>query len=418
MLRPSRPRRLGLAALALVGLLAGLGLAQDDKPAKSADKPTDPAVAKLIDQLGSEDADVRKAAEKKLIDMGEGVLPAIRKAARDHADPDARLRCIVLSTTLVKRLYGEIRKYVGHTNKIRHLAVSKDGKKALTGGEDNAVYLWDIDTGKPLQKMTGHSSWAWQVAFAPDEKRAISSGGMDKTVRLWDLEDGKELKQFTGHKSRTYGAAIWPDGKHVAAGGGAHTDNGEPADSSIRIWSVSSGKQVKQLDGHTGYVYKLAISPDGKRLASIGINDYSLRIWNVEDPEEAKIQTVVNKVHEDGFVTNLAFSPDGKSILTCGRDETCKLFSAADGKLIRTFDGFGDNVEAVAFSRDGRRFLAGGNRVVHVVETATGRIIHRFEEHPGVVFAVAFLPGGTKALSAGADDNGKDFSMRLWNVPK
>src|SRR5262249_17467168 len=152
-----------------------------------------------------DDVDVRKAAEKKLVALGEDVLPDIRKAAREHTDPDARLRCIVLSTSLMKKLYGEVRKYTGHTNAIRHIAVSKDGKKALTGSMDNSVRLWEIDTGKSLVKMTGHTSWAWQVAFSKDEKNALSSGGMDKTLRLWDLEDeGKELKQLTGHADRVY----------------------------------------------------------------------------------------------------------------------------------------------------------------------------------------------------------------------
>ena len=104
-------------------------------------------------------------------------------------------------------------------------------------------------------------------------------------------------------------------------------------------------------------------------------------------------------------------------MLTSGRDATVKLWNAADGKLIRTYTGVGDNVEAVAFSRDGKRFLAGENKIVHVFDTASGKIIHRFEEHPDVVYAVAFLPDG-RALSAGAGGPGNDFTMRLWNVPK
>lgn len=418
---PGLARLTTAAGLALLALLVGLAVparSQDDekKEDKKETKATKAEVAKIISQLGDDDVDVRKAAEKKLVAQGEGVLPAIRQAAREHTDPDVRLRCIVLSTTLIKKLYGEVRKYTGHTAAVRHIAVSKDGKRILTGGMDNVVCLWDVEKEKPVRKMTGHTSWAWQVAFSPDHTKALSSGGRDKTLRLWNLEDGEELKQFTGHKARTYGAVFSPDGKYVAGGGGADPDTNTD-DCSIRLWSVKTGKEVKKLDGHTGWVWRLAYSPDGKRLASVGINDYSLRIWSVEDPEEAKIQTTVNKAHEDGFVVGVAFSPDSKHVLTSGRDTTVKLWNAADGKLVRTYTGFADNVEAVAFSKDGKRFLAGENKLVHVVDTQSGKIIHRFEEHPDVVYAVAFLPNG-QALSAGAGGAGNDFTMRLWNVPK
>src|SRR5262245_55962068 len=429
MHRPSRPgaaRTFALAGLALIALLVGLALparSQDDKKQddkkedtqkedtkKEETKATKAEIAKMIEQLGDDDVDVRRAAEKKLVGEGEGVLPAIRKAARDHTDPDVRLRCIVLCSTLIKKLYGEVRKYTGHTGAIRHIAVSKDGKRVLTGGMDNIVYLWDVNKEKPLQKMTGHTSWAWQVGFSPDEKKAISSGGMDKTLRLWDLSNGDELKKFEGHTARAYGAAFAPDGKHVASGGAGD-------DCTVRLWDVKEAKEVKKLTGHTGWIWKVVYSADGKRLASAGCNDYSFRVWDVEDPENAKELFVVNKAHEDGFVVGIAFTPDGKQVLTSGRDSTVKLWSATDGKLARTYTGVGDNVEAIAFSKDGKRFLAGENKIVHVFDTTSGKIIHRFEEHPDVVYAVAFLPDG-KALSAGAGGAGNDFTMRLWNVPK
>jgi WD40 repeat protein len=405
---------LGLSLLALLVALAVPARSQDDEKKKDDDrkeaKATKAEVAKIIDQLGDDDVDVRKKAEKELVKQGEGVLPAIRKAARDHTDPDVRLRCIVLSTTLIKKLYGEVRKYTGHTGAIRHIAVSKDGKRILTGGMDNVVCLWDVEKEKPVQKMTGHTSWAWQVAFSPDEKKAISSGGMDKSLRLWDLSDGSELKKFEGHTARAYGAAFAPNGKHVASGGAGD-------DCTVRLWDAKTAKEVKKLTGHTGWVWKVVYSPDGKKLASAGCNDYSFRVWDVEDPDEAKELFVVNKAHEDGFVVGIAFSPDNKHVLTSGRDTTVKLWSATDGKLVRTYTGMADNVEAVAFSKDGKRFLAGENKIVHVFDTESGKIIHRFEEHPDIVYAVAFLPNG-QALSAGAGGAGNDFTMRLWNVPK
>src|SRR5262249_54031956 len=151
----------------------------------------------------------------KLADIGEPALEQLRKAAKEHLDADVRLRSIVLVRAIEKGAFGEIRKFVGHTGHIRHIAVSRDGKHALTASMDNTARLWDIDNGKELKKLAGHTSWAWTVAFSPDEARVLTSGSLDKTMRLWDLQDGKEVRKYEGHTGRVYGAAFSPDGKHV-----------------------------------------------------------------------------------------------------------------------------------------------------------------------------------------------------------
>jgi WD40 repeat protein len=81
--------------------------------------------------------------------------------------------------------------------------------------------------------------------------------------------------------------------------------------------------------------------------------------------------------------------------------------------MVKKFTGTSDNVEAVAISKDGKRFLAGETKLVHVFDIETGKIIHRFEDHTDAVYAVAWLPDGRRALSAGADN-----VLRMWGVPK
>src|SRR4051794_40816285 len=73
-----------------------------------------PEVLKLIDQLGDGDEGVRKAAEKKLTDLGEDVLPALRRAAKEHDDVDVRLSAGVVARAIDKALFGEVRRFTGH----------------------------------------------------------------------------------------------------------------------------------------------------------------------------------------------------------------------------------------------------------------------------------------------------------------
>src|SRR5207248_8399401 len=129
-------------------------------------------------------AEVRQNAEKRLREVGEPALAPLRKAAKSHPDPDVRLRAIVLAGNIDKGIYGEMRRLTGHTNTIRSVAFSRDGKKALTGSMDKTMRLWDVETGKQLKKFEGHGSWVWTVAFHPDGKHALSAGSLDKTLRL------------------------------------------------------------------------------------------------------------------------------------------------------------------------------------------------------------------------------------------
>lgn len=383
-----------LCFLVLLGLAVGPSPAADDKE-----------IARLIAQLGDDDEDVRKAAEKKLLEIGNPAMEQIRQAAKTALDGDVRLRAMALEKNIVKAKYKEIRQYPGHAHWIRSVAVSKDGKKLLTGSQDRTMRLWDVESGKELLKVTiAPDSWAWEVAFSPDESRAIASGGIDKTLRLYSLEDGKELRKYEGHASnRVYGAAFSPDGKYVLS-------SGAEKEEVIRLYETDTGKEVRKLAGHTGWVWRAYFSPDGKKVASAGCQDYSFRVW---DAETGKPLVIGDDAH-DGWVMDVAFSPDGTKLLTCGRDQTCKLWDAAKGKLLKTYTGLAGDPECVAFSPDGKRFLVGENKIVYVFDTESGKIVHRFEDHhPGKVFAVAWLPDGARAVSAGADN-----VARLWPVPK
>src|SRR5262249_39190580 len=81
---------------------------------------------------------------------------------------------------------AEVRRFTGHTDEVLCVALSPDGRYALSGGKDRSVRLWDVPTGKELKRFDGHREAVWCVAFSPSGRRALS-GGDDRTVLLWDL---------------------------------------------------------------------------------------------------------------------------------------------------------------------------------------------------------------------------------------
>ncbi len=285
--------RLLLAAL-LIGT-AGLIAADDEKPADEKE------VNKLIDQLGDEDPDVRQGAREKLFKVGEPALEHIRKAIKSHPDPDVRLRAILLARDINVGAFGQLRKFEGHTGHVRTLVVLKDGKRMLSGSMDGTVRLWDLDSGKELKKFDIPGGWGWQIALDPVKNEFVVSGGKNETVHRFDIDSGKELKSYKLPANHwAYGVAVSKDGKHVFGG-----VSGKDSDFSIRRFDAVTGKEDAKLLGHTGFVWRLRISPDGKKLASVGCNDSSFRLWDADSGKEL----FNGKEAHDGYFVGVDFGP-------------------------------------------------------------------------------------------------------------
>jgi WD40 repeat protein len=97
-------------------------------------------------------------------------------------------------------------------------AVSPDGRRLVTGWDypDNAVRLWDLQSGELLAVMTGHANRVSSVTFSPNGRR-IASASQDQTVRVWDAANGKAVAVLRGHTSHVIQVVISPDGRYVVS---------------------------------------------------------------------------------------------------------------------------------------------------------------------------------------------------------
>ena len=128
-------------------------------------------------------------------------------------------------------------------------------------------------TGQPkLRKsLEGHTYVVWSVAFSPDGK-TLASGSRDGSIKLWDVTSGKNIATLKGHADVINSVAFSPDGKTIASGS---------FDKTVKLWDVASGKNTATLEGHTHWVFSVAFSPDGKTLAS-GSRDGSIKLWDLD----------------------------------------------------------------------------------------------------------------------------------------
>lgn len=165
---------------------------------------------------------------------------------------------------------GDLRYFGGHTGQVTSVALSADGKRALSGSFDKTLRLWDVDAGKELRRPDCPKDLVEGLAFSPDGKQAAAAHA-DKTVRLYDPDSGKELRRFDGHTDKVGSVAFSPDGRRLLSGG---------ADKTLRLWDAATGRELFCFEGHGDKVRGVAFSPDGRRALS-GSYDRSAKVWGL-----------------------------------------------------------------------------------------------------------------------------------------
>ena len=302
-------------------------------------------------------------------------------------------------------------------------AVSPDGKYVLLGSlHDAGVRLWEMSTDREVRTLKGHSGGVLSVAFSPDGLYALS-GSADETVKLWEVSTGKELKTFKGHPGDVRSVVFSPDGKYVLSGSSfrpleAGSLVPENHEETIKLWEVSTGREVRTLKGHSEVVNSIVFSPDG-RYALSGVADLlpyltDIILWEVATGRE------VRRLKGHVGVLSVAFSPDGQYALSGGMHDSdygggIKLWEVSTGREIRTLAGHESGVNSVAFSADGRYAISGGSGgddTIKIWDLSTGREIRILRGHLGSVSSVALSPDGRYALSGGEDDQ----TVKLWEV--
>ena len=294
---------------------------------------------------------------------------------------------LILAALALTPAHAQLR---GHGGPVRALAISPDGKMALSGSFDSSAIRWSLERNSALDVLRFHQSAVNAVAIVPDGR--LVTAGEDAQIAIWSTGSKEPVAVLKGHTAPIVALAVSPDGATLASASWDRT---------IRLWPIKGGTP-RVLEGHTQNVNGVAFTPNGRALVSGGY-DATIRIWplsSVESPVITTLPTPLNAV---------AVAPDGE-IVTAGADG--KVFFLSPQGLTGVVEGAGTPVIALAISGDGKLVAAAGIRgSVIIIERAERRVL-RTLVGPGLpVWSVVFLPDHHTLITGGTDR-----MVRRWDA--
>ena len=211
------------------------------------------------------------------------------------------------------------------------------------GGE---IKIWDTAIAPASQDHAAAIGIAFIRWPGVRTGKLIASGSYDKMVKLWDVTSGKEVRNLQDHIDAVFAVAFSPDGKRLASAS---------QDRTVKIWDVASGQRLYTLGDASDGLTSINYSPSGDRIAAAGY-DKTIYVWRLGDSDSSLIQSLI--ADEDSILA-LVWTPNGKTIITSSSDGSIRFRDAATLDPLRVIDHQPDWVQALSISPDGTRLAAG-----------------------------------------------------------
>jgi WD40 repeat protein/Flp pilus assembly protein TadD len=280
-----------------------------------------------------------------------------------------------------------------HASGVAAVAVSPDGKTAVTASWDHKLHWWDLSTRRRLGQPVDTRTWVTALAFSGDGKHLATVGAHG--AHVWDVASRKIVHE---HKSSgTFQALAFAADGSVLLGG----TNGQAV-----LWEVGHNGRVRTLPP-VGTIDSVACSSDGLLFATGGY-DGTIVLWDAR-----RLEAIGRLLHPGGAAA-LAFRPDGQVLASAGPDRTVRRWSTRTGQALGNPLLHAGKVLALAFSPDGTLLLSGGeDRTARLWEVDSGRSLGQPLAHPDEVLALAFHPDARTVLTA---QGRKQGDARQWRL--
>ena len=293
----------------------------------------------------------------------------------------------------------------GHTDVVRDLLFSPDGKRLVSSSSDRTARLWDGETGAPVAVLEGHQGTVHSATFTLAQGRAVMTVSADGTARLWDAQTGASMFAPVTHPRRSQMLAVTRDGGRMVV----LSENNE-----LQLWDRILGHMRAQLVGHLGGLLTTTFSLTGRRIATTG-QDGTVRIW---DGRSGQSLLILRGHHRRVLAAD--FSAGGEYLLTGSQDGTARLFRTGVGEAPWPLPGHNSEVVSLEFSEDGKRLLsAASDGQATLWEPLSGDRLAEFSLH-GLSHArlVPSATGPDEVLLVAHGGEGSSgqvpFALRAW----
>jgi WD40 repeat protein len=251
----------------------------------------------------------------------------------------------------------------------------------------------------------------WSVVFSPDGKSLVlgcgdpNPKGKDGSIIFWDVATAKVRTTSKGHTYDVKTVALSRDGKSLASASAGPFQPGE-----LKLWDAENGKESFVLKGH-GTVFSVAFSPDGKTLASASLESGTVKLWEVATGKQKR------SLHATSV--SVAYGADDSMIaMASSRGKSAFLWDMAMNKPRRYFEAHPNEVVSAAISEDGKTFASGCRTgTVKIFDAVTGKELSSRKGHETEVWGLTFSKDGKTLASACGNLLGKRAGdVKIWDV--
>lgn len=263
-------------------------------------------------------------------------------------------------------------------------------KKLISCSGDSTIKVWDLETGKCIQTLKGHTA-AVKCGKIHDFNKLISCSD-DETIKIWDLEDGQCLKTLLGHSSYVNCIVVLAENLLASC---SH-------DKTIRVWNLESGSCLITLEGHTEAIWRI-IPLSNNQLISCS-SDKTIKLW-----DWAVAKCLKTFMGHDDRVYDVISLP-GDRLVSCSKDETIKIWNLTKSECIQTLLGHTDIVFCIRLVADNQIISCSFDKSIKIWCLESNSCLKTLNGHLNYVRSISVI-SNNKVVSC-SDDK----TLKIWDI--